>query len=232
MSKTIITIIAASLTLAALPLVAAASETDAACEQPYWIGYLTSRTIREAYYGSLGPSDPRMNNCEGEHWDGQDTVAPGHAGNDGSPCLSTSGTSVSYCMKANPNQGGADINSGNVLLFRVSVKGTETYVAVDIAGVGRAATYNGACAAGGSLEGGACGGTAGTRHGVYARDNTDQVAGGQNVLAGAVSALGITRGYASEADCDQATYQKGAEENNRTLCGRDNTAITVETILP
>lgn len=241
MSKTLVSILAASMALVSAPFVAASTEADAACEQPYWIGYTTTQTIRAAYYNLVNEgTQPYVDTCEGEHWDGQDTVAPTHNPGDGEGCFltpSTQGDDVAHCMNADPNVGRASPTTGNgqVVVFRVSTRsganGGEAYVALDIAMVGRAAAYQGACTTGGNLEGEACG-RAGTRTGTYVRDNTDQATGGTNVLATLVSAAGITRGHPSEADCSQSTYQQGATENRRDLCGRDNTAITVETILP
>ena len=239
MSKTLVTILAASTALVAMPL-GAASEADADCEQPYWIGYTSTQTVRALYYDLVDESqDPYVNSCEGEHWDGQDTVAPNHNPGNGEGCFLTPSADgdVAHCMNSDPNQGAASPTSGNgqPVVFRVSTKtgttGGEAYVGLDIAMVGRAALYNGACTTGGSLEGDACD-QGDTRTGVYLRDNTDQATSGTNVLATLVSALGITRGYPAEGDCNQATYQQGAVENRRDLCGRDNTAITVETVLP
>ena len=240
MSKTIVSILAAALALVAAPLVAAADETDAACEQPYWIGYTTTQNVRATYYDFVNKdTDPYVNNCEGEHWDGQDQVAPTHNPGNGSGCSATpsaEGDDVAHCMNNDPNQGSASPSSnGQVVVFRVSTKrstsGAEAYVGLDIAFVGRAVLYQGACTADGSMENHDCD-KAGTRTATYLRDNTDQLTSGTNVLATIVSSAGITRGYPSEADCSQATYQQGAVNNDRTLCGRDNTAITVESVLP
>lgn len=239
MSKTIITILAASMTLAALPLVwAEPGAEDADCEQTYWTGYTTTESARQTYNSLRDPSDPYMNNCEGEHWDGGDSVAPGNNPGTSSGCgTQVQGTSVARCMNADPNEGSASATSGNgqPVVFRVSLDGTEAYIALDIGLVGRVAVYQGACQTGSAMEyDSSCAGSAATRTGVYLRDNTDQATGGTDVLATIVSAAGITKGHAENADCDQATYQQGATSNpvNRDLCGRDNTAITVQTVLP
>ena len=248
MSKTLVSIVAAAVALVSAPLVAAEEhgETNADCEQPYWIGYTTTQTIRSTYYDLVTDEDPQVNTCEGEHWDGQDSVAPGHNPGGGEGCFLTPSTAanggddVAHCMNADPNAGSASPTSGNgqLVVFRVSTKRTsssaEAYVGLDIALVGRVALYNGACtdANGPGLEGEAKCAETGTRTATYLRDNTDQATSGTNVLATLVSAAGLTKGHPSEADCDQATYQQGAVENRRDLCGRDNTAITVETILP
>ena len=242
MSKTLVTILAASMALVSAPYAGAATESDADCEQPYWIGYTTTQTIRATYYDLVDESsDPYVNTCEGEHWDGQDSVAPTHNPGNGQGCFltpSAEGDDFAHCMNSDPNVGAASPTSGNgqLVVFRVSTKrsttGAEAYVGLDIALVGRAAAYQGACTKGGSLEGAACDDRADTRTATYLRDNTDQATSGTNVLATLVSALGITKGHPSEADCDQKTYQQGAVENRRDLCGRDNTAITVETVLP
>jgi hypothetical protein len=83
--------------------------------------------------------------------------------------------------------------------------GRSTYVGTNIALVGRAALY---------VDEGTVA--------VYLRDNTVG-----NALATVVSAARLTQGHVEETDCDQATYQAGAEAGD-ARCGRDNTAITVE----
>lgn len=238
MRKTIITLLALGLVSVATPL-AFADETKADCEpDQQWIGYKTSDSTRELITGFTGQT---VTPCEGEQWDGQDNVQPAQNPGSGEGCTSpatsqsNNGVFVGSCMAPNPNDGGADPFAGNgqPVTFRVSLRSvgttTEGYTAVDIALVGRAAVYTGTCQAGGAgIEGAAsCAGNGQQRNAVYLRDNTPG-----NVLAQVVSAAGITKGHPSEADCDQSTYKTGANTDNRDLCGRDNTAITLDFLLP
>ena len=257
MSKTSIAILGLALTLVAVPL-AHADETKADCEQSVtwydhydpetgkftgehkgqqpWIGYTQTDSVRTFWYEAVDP-DHKVNNCEGEHWDGQDSVQPGANNANGPECAVPAvdpAGNVAWCTAGDINNGGADpLSNGRVIGFRVSGKsGTnaaELYLAVDIALVGRTSAYQGACLTGGSgIEGAqSCNGTIGqSRTAWYGRDNTIG-----NVLATVISTTGITKGNASDADCNQTQYQSGAMQNNKQLCGRDNTAITLE-LLP
>lgn len=241
MSKITLTIIAvALLAVPAIPL-ALADETKADCEPgQQWAGYTTTDALRILVSGIIGPNTVRP--CEGEQWDGQDSVQPSQNPGNGAGCnkaqnaLATNSIFLGSCMNPDPNNGGADPLSGNgqPVVFRVSYlnaggKTQEAYVALDIALVGRVAVYNGECLKGDNgLESAAsCSGSGQSRTGVYIRDNTPG-----NVLAQVVSAPGITKGHVSEGDCDQATYARGANSGDRSLCGRDNTAITLDSILP
>lgn len=240
MNRAFLTILTLGLVAAAAPL-ALADETKADCEPgQQWAGYASTDAQRELIQGFTGDA---VAPCEGEHWDGQDSVQPAQNPGTDADCgkgqtnanPSADDLFVGWCMAPNPNTGGADPLAGNnqPLTFRASSKGTsasrEAYAGFDIALVGRAVVYAGECQGGGAgLEGAsACQGGGQQRAGVYLRDNTPG-----NVLAQAVSAPGITKGYVSEADCDQATYADGANHNDRTKCGRDNTAVTVQTLLP
>lgn len=241
MSKITLTLIAvALLSVPAIPL-AMADETKADCEPgQQWAGYTSTDGLRGLVGSIIGANTVRP--CEGEHWDGQDSVQPAQNPGNGAGCnkaqnvLSPNSIFLGSCMSPDPNNGGADPLSGNgqPVVFRVSYlnaggKTQEAYIALDIALVGRTAVYNGECQRGDTgIEGNsACQGSGQSRTGVYLRDNTPG-----NILAQAVSAPGITKGHVAESDCDQATYAKGANTNNRDLCGRDNTAITVDSILP
>lgn len=255
--------------LCALPAIhlAAADETKADCEnnvnytdangnpasgpQP-WAGYAQTDSVKDLVGGTVGYDTVR--NCEGEQWDGQDSVQGGQdptngGGNNAAGCnkadvvRTANGAFVGSCAAPDPNQGAADPlgGSGMPVVFRVSYLNAgghtqEFYVATDIADVGRASTYVGVCTGtDAGLEGAAecpANSVTGThdgeaRYGVYLRDNTPG-----NVLAQVVSSLGITKGHVAESDCDQSTYQSGAYAGDRSRCGRDNTAVTVDSVLP
>ena len=200
--RTIFVLLAASMTLVGVPL-AAADEADPDCEagQPL-IGYRSTLFLRDLLAGN--PAG--LYACEGEHWDGQDTVQ----GDEAATCNPTVSTVpddlfVAMCQQADPNAA-PSLDAGQPLGVRVgSANLNEVYASVNIGGVGRAAAYVGP-----------------DMTAIYLRDNTPG-----NVLATVVSSLGITQGYVSENDCSQTTYQTGAMAGDRTLCGRDNTAITV-----
>lgn len=242
MTKISIVITAVSLmSLALVPLVAA-DETQPDCEaQQGWIGYTTTRPFTGPIDTFLG-DNAHLQVCEGEHWDGQDTVRPGDNPGHTPSCTAADVTSapesffIGNCQNADPNDG-APSTSGTpptaVLGLRVSgataADGGAVYVIADIYGVGKAGTYADACTG--------CGATADTLAGVYVEDNTNQI-GLNNILATVVSSAGITRGYVDEGDCAQGdgqtpgTYQYGAETGDRQQCGRDNTAVSAELILP
>lgn len=204
-----IVLLASFLTFGAIPL-AAADETAPDCEddQPS-IGYGSAgaAAFRDLMNATNHPADLFV--CEGEHWDGQDTVQP-----DQSPTCNPSVNAVpddlfvGMCMGTDPN-GHESANPLNPLAFRAGSTGDESYAAFSIGFVGRAAVYSG--------DGVAA---------VYLRDNTPG-----NALATVVSAPRITQGFVDENDCSQAVYQAGAM-NPPSDCGRDNTAITVYYTLP
>lgn len=202
---------------------------------------------------------PHLRTCEGEHWDGEDNVQPDRNPGYEPGCSDVDEVEqddvaaaqrgeanlfAGNCMDRDPTAGDQTV-PGHPLGFRVSVLSedgvVQTYAALDIYGVGRAIVYLGACQGNAEnqapgLEGKGCAAESKTgrqaRGAAYVQDNSDQVFPGTPVLATIVSALGITRGYPSPNDCDQSTYEEGAYENDRTLCGRDNTAITVESLIP
>lgn len=279
MTRTTLAFIAAGLLLAGAPVFGFAgathdpnSEKRADCENADnqgWIGYNSTRTARYLYENAssgransgLGSqADGVINqhgnraivdNCEGEHWDGQDTVnneSRNEPTTTADPACTpkvtetaTTDFSVTNCQRADINENTDGPLGRAPLAFRVSGKGNgnggyqEVYVGLDIMLVGRAAVYAGTCSDGTSgLEGAAsCDSAASPIHGrqsrtgVYLRDNTPG-----NVLATIVSAAGITRGEAGEGDCTQEQYQLGVEEGNRKRCTRDNTAVTVDLLLP
>jgi hypothetical protein len=238
LNRAFLTIMTLALVSVTLPL-AVADETKADCEPgQQWAGYATSDPNRVLIESLLGQEN-MIEACEGEQWDGQDSVEPAYNPGTGSDC--TVGVTnadpndlfVGSCMAPDPNSGGADPLAGNgqPVTFRVSKHSgsdsEQVYVAADIALVGRAATYAGECGDGGSgLEGSSsCASGGEQRAGVYLRDNTLG-----NLLAQAVSAPGITKGHVSEGDCSQSLYAQGANSGDRTLCGRDNTAVGVQLI--
>lgn len=242
MSKITIAIFALGLVTVALPL-AAADETKADCEPgQQWIGYQQTDAFRTLVWSS--PVGHKVTPCEGEHWDGQDNVQPGQNTGTGPTCTKNklSGTDPNNfffgnCMNRDPNEGAADPTGGNgqPLTFRVSRSaqgGTdETYIALNVGLVGRAVVYVGKCDAGSRNLEGAAGNCASSayRAGAYIRDDTPP-----NALAQVISAGGITKGHVSESDCNQTKYAEGANAPNggdRSKCGRENTAITVD-LLP
>lgn len=244
MSKTSIALLSVALVVVALP-VAAADETKADCEpgQP-WTGYASSDPVRTLYHSIfLTGSDPTVDNCEGEQWDGQDSVYRGDAAHRGAPgcgpTVASAGapvTSVNSCAGWDDGQNGASPDptvNGRALDIRLSVRqlsnGAEVYVLTDIAIVGRAAVYTGACHGGDGLEGATACDSAllQDRTAVFLKDNTPG-----ELLATVVSAAGLTRGHAADGDCTQSTYQTGAYNGDRSLCGRDNTAVTVDALIP
>ncbi|HET6405415.1 MAG TPA: hypothetical protein VFH78_12280 [Candidatus Thermoplasmatota archaeon] len=201
--RSIIVLLAASMTLVGMP-VAAADEAHPDCEdgQPL-VGYRSTLFLRDLLEGN--PAG--LYACEGEHWDGQDTVQ----GDEAASCTPTVSAVpddlfVAFCQGSDPNAA-PSLDASQPLAVRVgSANYEEAYASTNIGGVGRAVLYVGP-----------------EMTAVYVRDNTPG-----NVLATAVSAPGITQGYVSENDCDQATYQGGAMAGDRTRCGRDNTAVTVQ----
>lgn len=209
--KTTIIFLAATLMVVGMPF-AAADETHADCEDGQaFIGYRTTQSLHAAYVTAGSPGGLFV--CEGEHWDGQDSVRGDEAGTTDclqNPQVDPSGF-VALCANSDINEGDADPTlAASPVAFRVSNAGSEAYVGTNIFSVGRAVVYT-------DGEG---------MVGIYLRDNTPG-----NVLATVVSSAGITKGYPSEDDCDQATYEVGAYDLNpdtaRTHCGRDNTAITL-----
>ena len=242
MSKLSIALLCACLVVVALPLVKA-DETKADCESGQgWAGYTQTDSARTLYHSIfVTGTDPTVDNCEGEHWDGQDSVYrsdPQHNSAAGCGPVLNSGAgvnSVNSCAGWDDAQNGASPDptiNGRALDTRLSVRqdssGAEVYVLTDIAVVGRAAVYTGACHGGNGLEGAtSCGSSTEDRTAVFLKDNTPG-----ELLATVVSAIGLTKGHAADGDCDQATYQHGAQTGDRSLCGRDNTAITVDALIP
>lgn len=219
--RTLIILLAAAFVAVGMPL-AAADESHPDCEdevtwtdkdgnthtgpQP-WIGYRSTETVRAIYYNNAPGPLSTINACEGEHWDGQDTVQDDEPVSCPTPAVKPAADDlfINMCLGANPGDASTD-DPLNPLGLRVSYNGSDAYVGLNIGLVGQVVLFaNDESAA------------------VYVRDNTVG-----NVLATIVSSAGITRGFVSENDCNQSTYQKGAMENDRSLCGRDNTAITVE----
>ncbi|MEA3198582.1 MAG: hypothetical protein QOE90_10 [Thermoplasmata archaeon] len=254
MTKLTIAILAA---LVAVPMlhIVAADESHADCEKNVtwydadgtkhvsdqgWAGYTQTDSARTLFYQATAGTPLYFNNCEGEQWDGQDSVNPGfHSNSD--PCsageqVDATHPAITQCMGTDPNQGTSSPvdNPGSVpVRTRVSGEGETTgtvqvYESTQIGGVGWAVVYLGSCTnqngQTSGLEGDAsCQGKGQNRQGVYLRDDTPP-----NALATAVSSAGLTKGYVSEGDCDQSTYQSGAEQGDRMKCGRDNTALGLE----
>lgn len=277
MTRIILVFLTAGLLLASTPFMGTAgaahdpeSEKRADCENADnqgWVGYNSSRTGRYLYENvskggwkapnpALAALEPHVNraitavvvdNCEGEHWDGQDTVN-NEGKNEPTTTSDTACTprvtesaandfSLTNCQRADINDNSDTPLNRAPLALRLSGKGNgnggyqELYVGLDILLVGRAAVYAGTCSDNTQgLEGSAsCDSRDSATHGrqtrgaVYLRDNTPQ-----NILAQVVSSAGITRGEAGDGDCSQEKYNQGVEEGRRDLCTRDNTAITVD----
>lgn len=199
-------VVAALAVLLLAPFAAAtpASESDPDCEstQP-WIGYRNTMAVMENYsaLGSPGGVQP----CEGEHWDGQDPLRSEWDSCVGAFSTDPEGPSAGLCMQQDPNaMSGDDVTTP--LGVRVSLDGTDAaYAAANVALVARVAVY-----------------ADDDTVALYARDNT---AG--NLFATLLNPRWGWNPYISENDCDQATYQHGAMTGT-PLCGRDNTAITLE----
>lgn len=242
--KTTIAILAASLIFVGAPFAAADQTTDdtkADCGPGQdWIGYTSTRFVRFAYEDLGSPGG--VSTCEGEHWDGQDSVQPNQDPGTTAPCAGSDiqgpeSFFVGLCKRPDPNT--PVLNAFDSLTpvgVRVSGKTSgasyqELYVGQNIFLVGHSVVYVGHCTGGASgLEGdSSCDGSRQTRTGVYLRDDTPP-----NALATVVSAAGVTKGHVSEGDCNQQKYEDGAYDPNpetaRLHCGRDNTAITVETL--
>lgn len=197
--KLTIVLLAFALTVVAAPF-AVADETNPDCEedQPL-IGYRSTDFLKDTVRGQ------GLNVCEGEHWDGQDTVQPDQTPScNPSTSLVPTDLFVGFCTGTAPDTGsqddplttGARVSSANL---------NEVYAGADIHPVGMAFVY-----------------VSEDRTAVYVHDNTPG-----NVLATIVSTPRITQGYVSENDCSQDVYQTGAY-SPPSQCGRDNTAITVE----
>lgn len=230
MNKLTIALLVGMTLFAAVPLVHA-DESNPDCEnnvtwkdadgnehtndQP-WIGYTATEPFVGPINDILGATGTGagLRTCEGEQWDGQDSVSSYHPGTE--PCNADpapDASTVTLCMGTDPNEGASTLPV-RTRVSESSGDNKQAYAAADILMVGRAAVYVGQD------------GNTWTQA-VYLRDNTPG-----DVLATAVSAPGITKGYVSEGDCDESTYMSGAEQGNRNLCGRDNTAITVVETLP
>ncbi|GEM_PF-5078010 len=247
MTKLTIALLVGTLILGGLH-VAAADESKADCEknvewydangvkhddpQP-WAGYKDTDPVRSLFYqADASEGNPvYFNNCEGEQWDGQDSVSTYHATDD--PCQpdvnpDATHPAVVQCMGVDPNTGSSNPLGGATIPVRLRLTGDnegstsqQYYLGVQIGAVGWAVIYLGECNGGSGLEGEAsCEHGHDAREGVYLRDDSPG-----NPLATVVSSLGLTKGYVSEGDCSEATYMKGAEEGNRRECGRDNTAL-------
>lgn len=149
--------------------------------------------------------------CEGEHWDGQDPISSEGA-KDNQPCPVAEGTHVSVCQGPGAGEEESNVLAGKPVTARFSTDGSAAYLALNIDLVGQIILYGD-----------------GDMAALYIEDGS-----ALNALAIAVSSLGITKGYVSEADCTQEEYEAGATaapgEPGYRGCGRDNTAITV--ILP
>lgn len=141
--------------------------------------------------------------CEGEHWDGQDPINAQQASCTGT--VNPDPLLIGVCLGQDVNSAPSDDTTNPVGLRVSSDSSSQVYVATNIANVGRAAAYVGP-----------------EMVGVYLRDNTPG-----NLLAVVVSSARITQGYVNENDCSQREYQAGALAGDPTMCGRDNTAITI-----
>lgn len=212
--RAIVPVLAVSLSLV-LPF-AAADESHSDCEEEQpWIGYRTSDPVRALAAPMIEDAGVFASACEGEQWDGQDSIA----GRD----------TVAYRLGEDPNTMASDDPLDPVGARATLRDENEAYLALNLALVGRAAIYVGTCGAGeAGLEGEAsCRGTRELRSGVYVRDNTPGN-GPTNLLRCLLSVAGC---YVSESDCSQEIYQQGAY-NPPSQCQRDNTAFGAMLVLP
>lgn len=158
-------------------------------------------------YGQLPDTNTEANGaCEGEQWDGQDSVAPDFA--NGGDCTGVDGSNVALFECADPNVGGADPTQPAGL--RSTSNGDDSYWAARAFGVGRAGVF---ASQSGEVS-------------VYFRDDTPT-----NSIAAALFATPLAHGYASESDCSQTEYESSTSASSGAdapTCGRDNTAVTVK----
>lgn len=202
---------------ALLAPVAAADETRADCERgQQWFGYQSTDAIRAEYARRGSPGGLAV--CEGEHWDGQDGVDPAR------PCAPEDAA----CQGMDPNEGPAD-GPPLAATARASRGEREAYASANVLLVGRVALYAGTCATGeDGLEGNStCAGSRQARLAAYHRDNAPM-----NAVCVSLSAIGLLRSYCSEADATHAEYVCVSNGMCGRGVGRDNTAVTVESVLP
>ncbi|HET6405416.1 MAG TPA: hypothetical protein VFH78_12285 [Candidatus Thermoplasmatota archaeon] len=183
---------------------------DCEADQP-WIGYARTDGVRALARPALAEHGATFDACEGEQWDGQDSVVEG--------------TTLSTGLGADPNDA-PENDPFAPAAARASVRdASELYLAANVAFAGRVALYAGTCGAGeAGLEGAsACGATRELRAGLYYRDNTPGNAATHLSPRCLFSVIGCPVG---EWDCDQATYMRSAY-GDPWLCGRDNTAFGI-----
>lgn len=176
--------------------------------------------------------------CEGEHWDGQDTIGGDYANSgtcsgqlvdlpndryiiavgqcptpaDNTPFDPTSPVGVRVSAQGDVNQDGDTSDLG----FNHGA----AYASIRIINVGEAAVFAGGChnLAGDQLGPSSAFGSAGTQEcqgevghgvlGVYLQD--DMVTPVDNTVARVVTLLRLTKGYVAEGDCTQAEYAASA----------------------
>lgn len=208
--------------------VAAADENRADCEagQPW---FFAERSGVQPTFDAVDDATPGdLAFCEGEQWDGQDSVNDQPASCTGSVSLDP--PSFALCLGPDPNSAPSD-DVNTPLGARASTDGSnEAYVAVNVAFASRVALYVGTCGTGeAGLEGEAtCAGSRELRTGLYWRDNT---IGNIIVQLTPRCLLSITGCGAAENDCDHATY-RAEQEGAGYACGRDNTALGASLLLP
>lgn len=202
---------------------------------------------------SVGPATVMV--CEGEHWDGQDSVQPQYANDPDETCtnqavdVNQDSYNLAYNQCADPGDN-PQFDVFNPIGVRYSAQGDKealnhgsAYLFLRINGVGEVGTFAGGChkLLGATTMYGFFNGEQGCQGnqaghgalGVYLQDDTPF---SLNLLASVVSALRLTKGYVSDGDCSQATYDQSAQNvaanpPRPPTCGRDNTAITIELLV-
>lgn len=206
-----------------------ADEGAADCEEGQWsVGHRTTRAAFLALENATRGTGVGYAACEGEHWDGQDTVHRDEAWSctpyvDPQP----GSAALAWCLPSDPNLARGD-DPLSPLGARASTRDLrEVYLAANVAFVARVAVYAGACGAGGrGLEGETeCRGAQEARAGIYARDNTPG-----NIVATATCTRVVGCWY-PESDCSYETYEASARSGER-YCSRDNTAFGAMLVLP
>ncbi|MHB8605741.1 MAG: hypothetical protein ACYDCK_10855 [Thermoplasmatota archaeon] len=203
------------------------------------------------------PAGVSERSCEGEQWDGQDTLNP-NAENDPNTVAPCSGVTadpttgayvVALFQCSDPDHSFNDI--GHPLALRESARADTThlsdaalYSSSTIIPVGTTAVFLSACFVHSPIDG-----TSGANQGVvtgpalgsptYGTTPCQGSTGQQTVawygkdrtpttsIACAISAARLTKGYCSPGDCTQIEYDQSAVDPTQPTCGRDNTAITM-----
>lgn len=238
----------------ATPTFGAPSETDPYCElarngapRDYpGIGWYPEIVSPDT---AVGPAS--VTACEGEHWDGQDTVSPEFA--DEPRCtdelvdLERVAVLVAYRACPDPSTPSTPLAELDPVGVRSSTiadsagwRSAATYFSLRVESVAHAAAFASACtrAFGPAIEIGHAAGSSACQSGglglghvtlaFYARDDMPF---GIDLLARILTGVGPGPGGASDDDCSQETYDESMWNVAHGLpptCERDNTAVTIE----